>query len=66
MNEAKCIGLDVHQAMISATVLDSAGKLAMESILENRNDSAVHPWSARRFAGDLRRGHLCGMVARSA
>ena len=36
MNDAKYIGLDVHQATISATVLDSTGKLVMESILEKR------------------------------
>jgi hypothetical protein len=28
MNDAKYIGLDVHQATISMAVLDSAGKLA--------------------------------------
>jgi len=27
VNDAKYIGLDVHQATISATVLDSTGKL---------------------------------------
>jgi hypothetical protein len=36
MNDAKYIGLDVHQATISATVLDSAGKQLMESILETK------------------------------
>ena len=36
MNDAKYIGLDVHQATISAAVLDSTGKLAMESILETK------------------------------
>src|SRR5271167_2253737 len=36
MNDAKYIGLDVHQATISATVLDSAGRLVMESILETK------------------------------
>jgi len=36
VNDAKYIGLDVHQATISATVLDSAGKLVMESILETK------------------------------
>ena len=30
------IGLDVHQATISAAVLDSTGKLLMESILETK------------------------------
>src|SRR5579863_8097670 len=36
MNDAKYIGLDVHQATISATVLDSDGRLVMESILETK------------------------------
>jgi transposase len=36
MNDAKYIGLDVHQATISAVVLDSTGRLVMESILETK------------------------------
>jgi Transposase len=36
MNDAKYIGPDVHQATISAVVLDSAGKLIRESILETK------------------------------
>jgi hypothetical protein len=36
MNDAKYIGLDVHQATISVAVLDSAGKLAMEAIRKRR------------------------------
>ena len=36
MTDAKYIGLDVHQATISAAVLDSTGKLVMESILETK------------------------------
>ena len=36
MNDAKYIGLDVHQATVSAAVLDSAGKLVMESIVETK------------------------------
>jgi hypothetical protein len=35
MNDAKYIGLDVHQATISVVVLDSAGHLVMESIIES-------------------------------
>ena len=31
MNDAKYIGLDVHQATISAVVLDSIGHLVRES-----------------------------------
>jgi transposase len=36
MNDAKYIGLDVHQATISAAVLDATGKLVMESVLETK------------------------------
>src|SRR5437667_3109675 len=36
MNSEKHIGLDVHQATISVAVLDSKGKLIMESILETK------------------------------
>ncbi len=36
MNDAKYIGLDVHQATISVAVLDSTGKLVMEAILETK------------------------------
>ncbi len=36
MNDAKYIGLDVHQATISAAVLDSTGNLVMECFLETK------------------------------
>ena len=36
MTDVKSIGLDVQQATISAAVLDSTGKLVMESILETK------------------------------
>ena len=36
MNDTKYIGLDVHQATISAAVLDCTGKLVMECILETK------------------------------
>src|SRR2546425_8259559 len=36
MNGDKYIGLDVHQATISVAVLDSAGKLLMESVIETK------------------------------
>ena len=36
MNDDKYIGLDVHQATISAVVLDSTGHLLMESIFETK------------------------------
>jgi hypothetical protein len=34
MDSEKYIGLDVHQATISVAVMDSTGKVVMESILE--------------------------------
>jgi hypothetical protein len=34
MNDAKYIGLDVHQATISVAVLDAAGNLVMRQPLE--------------------------------
>ena len=36
MNSEKYIGLDVHQATISIAVMDSTGKVGMESILETK------------------------------
>src|SRR6202140_3034452 len=36
MSAAKYIGLDVHQATISVAVLDSKGKLVMESVFETK------------------------------
>lgn len=51
MNDAKYIGLDVHQATISVAILDSAGKLVMEAILETKSATCAghycrgtHPW----------------------
>ena len=45
MNDTKYIGLDVHQATISVAVLDSAGKLVMEAILETRAETILLPGS---------------------
>jgi hypothetical protein len=41
MNDAKYIGLDVHQATISVAVRNSAGKLVMEAILETKAETIV-------------------------
>src|SRR5258708_33770996 len=41
MNDSKYIGLDVHQATISATVLDAEGKLVMEAILETQAETVL-------------------------
>jgi len=36
MNQARYIGMDVHQATISVAVMDASGKLVMECILETK------------------------------
>jgi transposase len=41
MNDAKYIGLDVHQATISVAVLDSAGNLMMEAVLETKAETIL-------------------------
>src|SRR5258707_13775547 len=41
MNDAKYIGLDVHQATISAAVRDSSGNLVMEAILETKAETIL-------------------------
>jgi transposase len=41
MNDAKYIGMDVHQATISAAVRDSAGNLVMEAILETKAETII-------------------------
>jgi transposase len=41
MNDAKYIGMDVHQATISAAVRDSRGNLVMEAILETKADTIL-------------------------
>src|SRR5215510_15433651 len=41
MNDAKYIGLDVHQATISVAVRDSAGKLVMEAVGETKAEATL-------------------------
>ena len=41
MNDAKYIGLDVHQATITVAVRDSAGKLVIEAILETKAETIL-------------------------
>ena len=41
MNHAKYIGPDVHQATISVAVLDSAGNLVVEAILETKAETIL-------------------------
>jgi hypothetical protein len=41
MNEAKYIGMDVHQATISVAVRDSRGNLVMEAIVETKAETIL-------------------------
>jgi transposase len=41
MNDAKYIGLDVHQATISVAVRDGTGQLVMEAILETKAETIL-------------------------
>src|SRR5712664_4842942 len=52
MNDAKYIGMDVHQATISVAVRDSRGNLVMEAILETKAETIL------QFIRGLR-GSLC-------
>ena len=64
MNQAKYIGMDVHQATISVAVLDSAGKLILESILETKAATILQFIGGlqRQFAGDFRRRNFRRLV----
>src|SRR6202034_1715602 len=41
MDNAKYIGMDVHKETISIAVLDSSGKLVMESVIETKGSTVV-------------------------
>ena len=41
MSQEKYIGMDVHQATISAAVMDAQGKLLMECVLETKASTMV-------------------------
>ncbi|MGB4783733.1 MAG: hypothetical protein WAQ77_03375, partial [Candidatus Acidiferrum sp.] len=41
MNDAKYIGMDVHQATISVAVRDSRGNLVMEAIVETKAETIL-------------------------
>ena len=46
MSSEKYIGLDVHQATISVAVVDSQGKVVMESILETKASTILEFFGA--------------------
>jgi molybdopterin-guanine dinucleotide biosynthesis protein A len=48
VNSEKYIGLDVHQATICVAVMDSRGKLVMESILETKASTILEFFAGLR------------------
>src|SRR5499427_8035006 len=48
MSSEKYIGMDVHQATISVAVMDSQGKLIMESILETKASTLLEFFAGLR------------------
>jgi hypothetical protein len=56
MESTKYIGMDVHKDAIAVAVMNSVGKVVMESILETKaatNHPAVYPRVARKPADHL-------------
>jgi len=68
MIEAKYIGLDVHPATIPAAVLDSAGKLILECVLETKATTLLQFIQGLRgsLRVTFRRRNLRGVAARLA
>ena len=68
MNSEKYIGLDVHQATISVAVLDSTGKLIMESILETKASTILEFFAGLRgtLSVTFEEGTWGGLAVRSA
>jgi hypothetical protein len=68
LNDVKYAGLDVHQAMIFAAVLDSARQAVDGEHCRDQssNDPAICPWTSRKRARDLGRRNLRSVAARSA
>ena len=54
-SDVKYIGLDVHKEAIAIAVLNGAGKLVMESIVETKASTLLDFFDGLR--GEL---HLCG------
>ena len=58
MNDAKYIGLDVHQAAISVAVRDAAGKLVMEGLPETYVLARTKNTLSRTFCFQERSGSI--------
>ena len=55
MESTKYIGMDVHKDAISIAVLNSSGKLVMESIIETKANTILEfvAWTAREPVSDV-------------
>jgi hypothetical protein len=55
MEQAKYIGMDVHQATISVAVMDGRGKLIMECIVETKAATILEflKGTTGKFVGDV-------------
>jgi hypothetical protein len=61
MDSKKYIGMDVHKESISIAVMNSAGRLVMESVIETKASTIL------QFVYGLNGGgHLRGLVVRCA
>ena len=68
MSDEKYIGLDVHQATISVAVIDSQGKVVMESIVETKASTLLEFLGGLRGSlfVNLRGRHLGSLALRPA
>ena len=65
MDNTKYIGMDVHKESISIAVLNSSGKLVMESVIETKTITILSlSRTPRKSASHLRRRHMGRMVVR--
>jgi len=64
ISDVKYIGLDVHKESISIAVMNSAGKLVAESIIETKAATILQSmgWTTRDSACDFRRRNLGCLV----
>jgi hypothetical protein len=55
MTSSKYIGMDVHKESISIAVMNAAGKMVMECVIETKASMILqfYRWTARRGAGHV-------------
>ena len=68
MESTRYIGMDVHKDAIAVAVMNAAGKVVMESILETKAATILQfiRGPARKPGGDLGRRDLGGLAIRPA